>query len=54
MYTQATFPKQLRYFSIATYDTHGMPLQVITDYQIQPKTGACFLGGLFGLASTAG
>lgn len=39
----ATFPRQLRYFSIATYDTNGMPLQVITDFQIQPTTGVYYV-----------
>lgn len=33
-----TFPN-LRYFSLATYDTHGMPIDVITDYEVEPKTG---------------
>lgn len=35
----ATFPKGLRYFSISTYDQHGMPVEVLTDHEIIPTTG---------------
>ena len=34
-----TFPKGLRYFSIATYDQHGMPVDVLTDHDVVPITG---------------
>jgi hypothetical protein len=34
-----TFPKGLRYFSMATYDQHGMPLDGLTDHELIATTG---------------
>lgn len=35
------FPRNVRYFSINTYDTRGLSVQTITDFQIRPINGAC-------------
>lgn len=35
----STFPKDLRYFSISTYDENGMPSDTLTDYEVLPTTG---------------
>jgi hypothetical protein len=34
-----TFPKSVRYFQMATYDNHGIPVDVLTDFMVQPSSG---------------
>ncbi len=33
------FPRHLRYFSISTYDTRGLTVQSITDFQVRSLDG---------------